>query len=129
MTMADNRIVAKSDSDPRPAELKLVRRVGDELNDASQDCGRLQVLVSSLLDKTDHPDLVGEFHMLQDLDRLHQVLADLARLLNEIGRASQKLTPDDKALASLLKLASLRHRLFPDLSNTDPSDEDEVTFF
>lgn len=87
------------------------------------------MLVSSLLDKTDHPDLVGEFHMLQDLDRLHQVLADSARLLNEIGRASQELTPDDKALASLLKLASLRHRLFPGLYNMDPSDEDEVTFF
>ncbi|WP_138423209.1 hypothetical protein [Maritimibacter alexandrii] len=127
--MADNRIVAKSDSDPRPAELKLVRRVGDELKNASQDCGRLQVLVSSLLDKTDHPDLVGEFHMLQDLDRLHQVLADLACLLNEIGRNSQALTPDHTALANLLKLASLRHRLFPELANTDLSDEDEVTFF
>ncbi len=87
------------------------------------------MLVSSLLDKTDHPDLVAEFHMLQDLDRLHQVLADLACLLNEIGRNSQEWTSDSMALASHLKLASLRHRLFPELANTDLSDEDEVTFF
>ena len=107
----------------------LIAAISRELVAASEDCGKIQVLISSLLDKTDHPDLVSEFHMIQDLDRMNQTLADLAVLTNSLTSIVATEEIDVETIAGGLKLTSLRDRLFPNASEPDDVASEHVTFF
>lgn len=107
----------------------LIAAISRELFAASEDCGKVQVLISSLLDKTDHPDLIAEFHMIQDLDRMSQTLADLAVLTRLLTSVITMEEIDVETIAGGLKLTSLRDRLFPDASEPDDVASEHVTFF
>ena len=107
----------------------LIAAISRELFAASEDCSKIQVLISSLLDKTDHPDLVSEFHMIQDLDRMNQTLADLAVLTRSLTSIVATEEIDVETIAGGLKLTSLRDRLFPNASETDDIASEHVTFF
>jgi hypothetical protein len=107
----------------------LLAAVSNELANAAQDCGGIQVLISSLLDKTDHPDLVAEFHMIQDLDRVNQTLADLALLVQSVAQSLAQGEFHLEAIAHDVKLSSLRSRLFPSLVSSDDQPSEQVTFF
>lgn len=107
----------------------LIGAISRELVAASEDCSKIQVLISSLLDKTDHPDLVAEFHMIQDLDRMNQTLADLAVLTRSLTSIVATEEIDVESIAGGLKLTSLRDRLFPNASETDDIASEHVTFF
>ncbi len=68
----------------KPAEMTmghLLGRSSEELANSVRACTELQWVISRLLEKSEHPDLVTEMHVLQDIDRLQQTLADLACLL------------------------------------------------
>ncbi|MEC7760580.1 MAG: hypothetical protein VX874_01550 [Pseudomonadota bacterium] len=114
---------------PSDVTRKLLAAVSSELAEASDDCGKLQHLISSLLDKTDHPDLVAEFHMIQDLDRMNQTLADLSGLVLSIAKAMVIDADNLAELSEGLKLASLRGRLFPENAPASDDDSEQITFF
>jgi hypothetical protein len=53
--------------------------------------------------------------MLQELDRLYQTLDDLAKLTGTLD-----IQPNDpRRVAGVLKVTSLRHRLFPEFTSED----------
>lgn len=108
----------------------LTLRLSQELARAAEDCLRFQSLTSRLLEKAHHPDLVSEFHMLQDLDRLHQVLNDLSVLTARLSSSAEDRFLAGPDFAESLTLLSLRHRLFPASPGPGPAaDEADITWF
>ena len=83
-----------------------------ELAQSVHACTQVQWSISKLLDKVNHPDLAAEMHVLQDVDRLQQTLADLACLLERLATLSPATDLPREALASALRLASLQARVF-----------------
>lgn len=89
----------------------LISRIADEIDQASQDCLKLQIASSVILEKAANSDVISEFHMLQDLDRLHQTLQDLAKLVHKLSEHVE-LPSTEAELETILTLQSLRSRLF-----------------
>lgn len=108
-------------------------RIGDELAHSAKTCVALQWSISALLDKVHHPDLGAEMHMLQDIDRLHQTLTDLAFLSQVIAGLSEDFSIPYEPLIAAPKLESLRQRLFveetPAADASGHDDETEITWF
>jgi hypothetical protein len=112
----------------------MLLRLVAELEAAARSCTTLQWSISSLLDKVDHPDLAEEIHMLQDLDRMQQVLVDIAAILDVASGSVQDLDTAEARIGTVIKLESLRCRLFSvrpptALSGPEPLDDAEITWF
>lgn len=86
-------------------------RIAEELTEAAHTCAALQWAISALLERAHHPDLPAELHMLQDIDRLQQILADLAGLVALAAKAAPSPQMNIEACRRALRLASLRDRL------------------
>lgn len=109
----------------------LMADVSGELAGLAERCSLLQWTISSLLDRLDHPDLGAEIHMLQDVDRIQQTLADLASVLAAARADAGHITCRQDALCRVIRLESLRTRL--GLSGEKPDkahepDETDVTW-
>lgn len=77
----------------------------------SEQCGTIQWSISAILDLVDHPDLGAEIHMLQDVDRIQQTLADIAEIL-AVACVQTRGAPVRKGdLNAAIRLESLRQRL------------------
>ena len=99
----------------KPQQISLGQILGKssaELACSVRDCTELQWVISRLLEKSQHPDLVTEMHVLQDIDRLQQTLADLACLLDTISSEVPELAVDMASAQNAMRLASLRARVF-----------------
>lgn len=112
----------------------ILADISGELTQAAQSCSALQWSISALLEKVNHPDLAAEIHMLQDIDRLQQTLADLASML-QVGATASTETPVSRHdLGSTVKLESLRQRLgiargpLPGDFLAPDSDDDDITW-
>jgi hypothetical protein len=90
----------------------LLGRSSVELANSVRACTELQWVISRLLEKSDHPDLVTEMHVLQDIDRLQQTLADLACLLETSASALPEQVFDASSALQAMRLPSLRDRMF-----------------
>ena len=90
----------------------LLGRSSEELASSVRACTELQWVISRLLEKSDHPDLVTEMHVLQDIDRLQQTLADLACLLETVAIEGAEHAIDASTALGAMRLPSLRHRMF-----------------
>lgn len=90
----------------------LLGRSSVELANSVRACTELQWVISRLLEKSDHPDLVTEMHVLQDIDRLQQTLADLACLLETSACALPEQVFDASSALQAMRLPSLRDRMF-----------------
>lgn len=105
-----------------------------EINHAAQSCTALQWTISSLLEKVNHPDLAAEIHMLQDIDRLQQTLADIAAILETSSPAARGILLSRQDVGASIRLESLRYRLR--LGGIDSStehssadmDQDDITW-
>ena len=95
----------------------LLGRSSEELANSVRACTELQWVISRLLEKSDHPDLVTEMHVLQDIDRLQQTLADLACLLETAACENPDQRFDASSALQAMRLPSLRERMF----GPDPS--------
>jgi predicted component of type VI protein secretion system len=105
-----------------PPRQHLAERLSGELQSSAETCKHLQLVVSTLLEQLDNPKQVVDYHMLQELDRLHQILDDLAKLTGALD-----IQPNDpRRVAGVLKLTSLRHRLFPELTSEDTTLQDNT---
>ena len=106
------------DTAPEPADHtemgydlgRTLFQVSAEITEAAGHCTALQASISTLLDKLDHPDLGAEIHMLQEVDRLQQTLADIAGLLDVAARAGDGRHIPRDAAGRALRLESLRRR-------------------
>ena len=77
----------------------------------SEHCGTIQWSISAILDVVDHPDLGAEIHMLQDVDRIQQTLADIAEIL-AVACGQTRGAPVRKGdINAAIRLESLRQRL------------------
>lgn len=94
-----------------------------ELGSATGICADIQWLIAQLLESAHHPDLPAELHMLQDIDRLQQELADLARLLAHVAQLPEIGAMGGNVPRSTITLPSLRERLWsePDAGEGDAS--------
>jgi hypothetical protein len=90
---------------------RVLGSVSKELAIAAEHCDALQALTSSLLEKTNHPDLAAEFRMLQDLDRLQQTLAELAKITKFLSASISMSSMDSHVFEEVIGLRSLRDRL------------------
>jgi len=112
----------------------LLSGLARETAQAAESCTVLQWSVSTLLDKVHHPDLGAEIHMLQDIDRMQQTLADVSAILTALSPnlAGVAVCCDD--LAAVIRLESLRQRLQVAVGLTaaadheHPPNDDEVTW-
>ena len=119
-----------------PAEMTmghLLGRSSEELANSVRACTELQWVISRLLEKSEHPDLVTEMHVLQDIDRLQQTLADLACLLETAASEGPEMKIDASAALAAMRLPSLRQRMFDtDLTEapgrTDPDETSDITW-
>lgn len=101
-----------------------------ELGELAHLSKEIQWAISTLLERAHHPDLVAEMHVLQDIDRLQQTLVDLSALLNMISELNCDEALDQQSVKAIVRLDSLRHRLFhEDISNSSSDASDEVTWF
>ena len=108
--MTDNA-VAKTET-PDTLDLgKTLADLGRELHHAAESCAVLQWSISTLLEKVHHPDLAAEIHMLQDIDRLQQTLADLSSLLAVSAGAANGSRVSSFDIGGAIRLESLRSRL------------------
>lgn len=105
-----------------PPRQHLAERLSGELQSSAETCKHLQLVVSAMLEKLDNPQQVVDYHMLQELDRLHQTLDDLSKLTGALD-----IQPNDpRRVADVLKLTSLRHRLFPEFTPDDTTVPDNT---
>ena len=106
----------RRDGEPTPVDFNgLFIRISAELQAASRDLARLQMSTSRLLEKSNHPDVAEEMHVLQDLDRLHQTMDDLAKVATVVTSQSVRNEESFELARKEITLESLRRRLFPDL--------------
>lgn len=102
----------------------LLARLAEELRHTVTRCTELQWTISALLDRVEHPDLGEEIHMLQDIDRMQQVLADIAALVSVASAASQCTTVPLERVGSAIRLESFRNRIGLDNALNAPTVED-----
>lgn len=96
---------------------KVLLAASEELNSLAHLCKEIQWAISALLETAHHPDLNVEMHVLQDIDRMQQTLADLARLAEETAPYAPMTAVDKNKLKKTIQLESLRRRLFPEDQN------------
>ncbi|MCB1356340.1 MAG: hypothetical protein KDK53_07565 [Maritimibacter sp.] len=77
----------------------------------AEQCGSIQWSISAMLDLVDHPDLGAEIHMLQDVDRIQQTLADIADILMVAGGHTRGAPVRKAEIGAAIRLESLRQRL------------------
>lgn len=126
----------KGTKDYTPMTLsRLLGSSSVELAGSVRACTELQWVISRLLEKSEHPDLVTEMHILQDIDRLQQTLADLACLLEFVAAQGLDIEIDSWAAMGAMRLPSLRQRIFGPTSSDDEGEmvknetDDDVTWF
>ncbi len=111
---------------------RVLEQSSKELVHSVRACTELQWVISRLLDKSQHPDLVAEMRVLQDIDRLQQTLAELACLFETISTNGPGLSCDVSAALGAMRLPSLRERMFAPAHKPSPhevsDDTDEVTW-
>ena len=91
----------------------LLHNMATELNLLAASCAQVQWVISSLLERAQHPDMPAELHMLQDIDRIQQTLEDIAALLMTTSAQTVYPVLEKEKLSASLKLDSLRAKLFP----------------
>ncbi|MGH1369160.1 MAG: hypothetical protein ACRBCL_11135 [Maritimibacter sp.] len=119
-------------SQEQPSERPLgtsLDRAADEISAAAKILSELQWTISTLLEKLHHPDLAAEVQMLQDIDRLHQTYVDLAAMIKVSAQHTQHLTIQDDDLKKVMKLDSLKQRVFGSEDSQDALEEQEITWF
>lgn len=100
--------------DPGSAELDLgtlLQRLAVELQESATHLTALQWSISILLEKVHHPDLAEEIHMLQDIDRLQQTLADVAAVIDVTAALPAPVAIPRDPVCAAIRLESLRSRL------------------
>lgn len=105
----------------------VLLRLAVELRDSATHLTALQWSISTLLEKVHHPDLAEEIHMLQDIDRLQQTLADVAAVIDAAAVLPSPVAIPRDPVCSAIRLESLRARL--DLAGDDrdhPRDSGET---
>ncbi len=114
----------------------VLENAARELTCASESCVALQWMLSSLLEHAHHPDLPAELHLLQDIDRVQQILKDISTLLELVSRATGSVSIAKDHLVESLQLDSLRERLLPltapqpdESPAEDTADNSDVTWF
>jgi len=98
-------------------------RISSELSDTARTCTEMQWLVSALLEQAHHPDLPAELHMLQDIDKVQQVLEDLAALLLIAAKPAHALYIEKTDIEAHVKLVSLRARILGTANNEKDEDQ------
>lgn len=83
-----------------------------ELAQAAKSCTELQWALSAILDSINPKGLSAQMHMLQDIDRLQQTLADLACLTEALANKVEGPDICAEEFAAVLRLDSLRARIF-----------------
>ncbi len=115
---------------PRPRTVaEVIAAIGDLMRDCHHQSLDLQDAVAG---SVSHGKVTPErLRTFQSLDHLTQVHADLARLLPALSTALQQEVAAHESLATTLRLASLRVRLFgADQDDaTSPNDAGDVSFF
>ena len=107
---------------------EILFEIAHESARLAEQCGAIQWSISAMLDIVDHPDLGAESHMLQDVDRIQQTLADISAILKVMGLQADMVPVRKDAIGAAIRLESLRHRLGlsaagpADLVADDPSD-------
>jgi hypothetical protein len=89
----------------------LLVEISRESSNLSEQCGRIQWSISAMLDIVDHPDLGAEIHVLQDIDRIQQTLADIAAILVVTGEHADGAPILKDEIGAAIRLESLRQRL------------------
>ena len=89
----------------------LLVEISRESSNLAEQCGQIQWPISAILDIVDHPDLGAEIHMLQDIDRIQQTLADIAAILLLTGDNTNGASILRDAIGAAVRLESLRQRL------------------
>jgi len=89
----------------------LLAEISRESIGLSEQCGMIQWSISAMLEIVDHPDLGAEIHMLQDIDRIQQTLADIAAILLATGDHANGAPILRDAIGAAVRLESLRQRL------------------
>lgn len=112
----------------------LVGLVG-ELEDAATRCTALQWSISTLLEKVHHPDLAEEIHMLQDIDRMQQTLADIAGVLRVASEMPDTVTLPRDSVGAAIRMESFRARMgltqgkeLPGTESTARSDDTDISW-
>ncbi len=89
----------------------LLGSCSTELANSARSCTELQWVITRLLERSKHPDLAAEMHVLQDIDRLQQTLADLACLFEAVATLRPEVEIDTDTVLNTMRLPSLRNRL------------------
>ncbi|HHB81563.1 MAG TPA: hypothetical protein ENK83_07470 [Aliiroseovarius sp.] len=111
----------------------LMTRLAVELQDGAKQLTALQWSISTLLEKVHHPDLAEEIHMLQDIDRIQQNLADVASVIDTAATQPSPVMVARAPICAAIHLESLRARLHLAApaghpgANNDPDDA-EITW-
>lgn len=126
--MQTKRKVAEAKSGPETCQIDdILLAISGELVEAAKRCTEIQWVISDLLERAHHPNLSAEMHVLQDIDRIQQTLEDIARVLRATAEPTEGLIYSREKLVNILKLASLRSRIFQGATNGDldqpPTDE------
>lgn len=89
----------------------ILSEISKESLRLSEQCGTIQWSISAILDRVDHPDLGAEIHMLQDVDRIQQTLADIATILGVACDRARGAPVRKGDISAAIRLESLRQRL------------------
>lgn len=103
-------------------------RISDELRAAARGCTEIEWLVAALLDHAKGSDLPAELHMLQEVDRMQQTLADLSSLIADIAPSARGTAIPIAQFHDSLRLESLRARLTRELARPAEDDEPDITW-
>lgn len=101
----------------------------EELAQSVSSCTQLQWVISRLLEASKHPDLVTEMHVLQDIDRLQQTLADLACLFERLAESGADVPVCSDTARNAMRLDSLKERIFgaPESAEEDGASKCDVS--
>lgn len=102
----------QTDPDNEDLDLRyLMTRLAAEVHLGATHLTALQWAISTLLEKVHHPDLAEEIHMLQDIDRLQQTLADVASVIDVAATLHAPVAVPRNPVCAAIRLESLRARL------------------
>ena len=128
--MRQDEDIAEDLSNDRVALSAILGEVALEIDRLAEQCRTIQWSISTMLERVNHPDLRAEIHMLQDVDRIQQTLADAAAILAVVCANADEGSIRKADIFAAIRLESLRQRLgFSDpLPGDTPPETADVTW-